>query len=284
MRQLKIGQSITTREPQLNAYLQEISRYELITPEEEVELSQRIQQGDKEALNRLVCANLRFVVSVAKNYQGQGMKLCDLISEGNIGLIKAAQRFDETRGFKFISYAVWWIRQAILQAVQEQSRVVRIPLNKTNAISRINKAINDFVQKNLRQPSEEEISQILNMEIEQVENTLAIGTRQTSIDAPFKEGEDNSLLDVMRNDDSPMADENLNHESLMAELERTLSNLSPRDSAILRLYYGLGCKELSLDEIGERFDLSRERVRQLKEKALRHVKSHLSINLRPYLT
>ena len=274
MRQLKITKSITNRESaSLDKYLQEIGREELVSPEEEVELAQRIQKGDKAALEKLTKANLRFVVSVAKQYQNQGLSLPDLINEGNLGLIKAAEKFDETRGFKFISYAVWWIRQSILQALAEQSRIVRLPLNQVGALNKINKALSKFEQENERQPSSEELTEMIDVSKEKISDTLRVSGRHVSVDAPFVEGEDNSLLDVLPNDDSPMADRGLVNESLNTEIERALSTLSSREREIIKSFFGIGCQEMTLEEIGERFGLTRERVRQIKEKAIRRLKS-----------
>ena len=274
MRQLKITKSITNRESaSLDKYLQEIGREELVSPEEEVELAQRIQKGDKAALEKLTRANLRFVVSVAKQYQNQGLSLPDLINEGNLGLIKAAEKFDETRGFKFISYAVWWIRQSILQALAEQSRIVRLPLNQVGALNKINKALSKFEQENERQPSSEELSEMIDVSKEKISDTLRVSGRHVSVDAPFVEGEDNSLLDVLPNDDAPMADRGLVNESLNTEIERALSTLSSREREIIKSFFGIGCQEMTLEEIGERFGLTRERVRQIKEKAIRRLKS-----------
>jgi len=274
MRQLKITKSITNRESaSLDKYLQEIGREELVSPEEEVELAQRIKRGDHKALDKLTRANLRFVVSVAKQYQNQGLSLPDLINEGNLGLIKAAEKFDETRGFKFISYAVWWIRQSILQALAEQSRIVRLPLNQVGSLNKINKAFNKFEQENERQPSTEELSEIIDVPKDKIADTLRVSGRHVSVDAPFVEGEDNSLLDVLPNDDSPNADKSLVDESLHTEIERALSTLSTREREIIRTFFGIGCQEMTLEEIGERFGLTRERVRQIKEKAIRRLKN-----------
>ena len=274
MRQLKITKSITNRESaSLDKYLQEIGREELVTPEEEVELAQRIRKGDPVALEKLTRANLRFVVSVAKQYQNQGLSLPDLINEGNLGLIKAAEKFDETRGFKFISYAVWWIRQSILQALAEQSRIVRLPLNQVGSLNKINKALSKFEQENERQPSNEELSEMIDVPKDKISDTLRVSGRHVSVDAPFVEGEDNSLLDVLPNDDSPMADKGLVNESLNAEIERALSTLTDREREIVKSFFGIGCQEMTLEEIGERFGLTRERVRQIKEKAIRRLKS-----------
>ena len=274
MRQLKITKSITNRESaSLDKYLQEIGREELVTPEEEVELAQRIRKGDPVALEKLTRANLRFVVSVAKQYQNQGLSLPDLINEGNLGLIKAAEKFDETRGFKFISYAVWWIRQSILQALAEQSRIVRLPLNQVGSLNKINKALSKFEQENERQPSNEERSEMIDVPKDKISDTRRVSGRHVSVDAPFVEGEDNSLLDVLPNDDSPMADRGLVNESLNTEIERALSTLTDREREIVKSFFGIGCQEMTLEEIGERFGLTRERVRQIKEKAIRRLKS-----------
>ena len=274
MRQLKITKSITNRESaSLDKYLQEIGREELVTPDEEVELAQRIRKGDQEALEKLTRANLRFVVSVAKQYQNQGLSLPDHINEGNLGLIKAAEKFDETRGFKFISYAVWWIRQSILQALAEQSRIVRLPLNQVGSLNKINKALTRFEQENERQPTNEELSEMIDVPKDKISDTLRVGSRHVSVDAPFVEGEDNSLLDVIPNDDSPSADRGLVNESLNTEIERALSTLTDREREIIKSFFGIGCQEMTLEEIGERFGLTRERVRQIKEKAIRRLKS-----------
>ena len=263
MRQLKITKSITNRESaSLDKYLQEIGREELITVEEEVELAQRIKKGDQAALEKLTRANLRFVVSVAKQYQNQGLSLPDLINEGNLGLIKAAEKFDETRGFKFISYAVWWIRQSILQALAEQSRIVRLPLNQVGSLNKINKAYSKFEQEHERKPSPEELAEQLELPAEKVTDTLRVAGRHISVDAPFVEGEDNSLLDVLINSDSPNADRALINESLAKEIERALATLTERESDIIKFFFGIGSQEMTLEEIGERFGLTRERVRQ----------------------
>lgn len=273
MRQLKITKSITNRKSaSLDKYLQEIGREELVTPEEEVELAQRIRKGDQEALEKLTRANLRFVVSVAKQYQNQGLSLPDLINEGNLGLIKAAEKFDETRGFKFISYAVWWIRQSILQALAEQSRIVRLPLNQVGSLNKINKALGRFEQEHERQPSTEELSEMIDLPQEKIADTLRVSGRHVSVDAPFVEGEDNSLLDVLPNEDSPMADKGLTNESLSIEIDMALQILTPREREIIRSFFGIACQEMTLEEIGERLDLTRERVRQIKEKAIRKLK------------
>lgn len=273
MRQLKITKSITNRESaSLDKYLQEIGREELITVEEEVELAQRIRKGDQEALEKLTRANLRFVVSVAKQYQNQGISLPDLINEGNLGLIKAAEKFDETRGFKFISYAVWWIRQSILQALAEQSRIVRLPLNQVGSLNKINKALSKFEQENERMPSPDELAEMLEIPREKIADTLRVSGRHVSVDAPFVDGEDNSLLDILVNNDSPNADKGLVNESLNKEIERALSTLTERERDIVRYFFGIGCQEMTLEEIGEKFGLTRERVRQIKEKAIRRLR------------
>lgn len=285
MRQLKITKSITNRESaSLDKYLQEIGREELITVEEEVELAQRIKKGDQEALEKLTRANLRFVVSVAKQYQNQGLSLPDLINEGNLGLIKAAEKFDETRGFKFISYAVWWIRQSILQALAEQSRIVRLPLNQVGSLNKINKALAKFEQENERTPSSEELSEILEIPKEKVSDTLRVSGRHVSVDAPFVDGEDNSLLDVLVNNDSPNADRGLLNESLSKEIDRALATLTERERDIVKYFFGIGSQEMTLEEIGEKFGLTRERVRQIKEKAIRRLRhSSRSKLLKSYL-
>ncbi|MBR3101417.1 MAG: RNA polymerase sigma factor RpoD/SigA [Muribaculaceae bacterium] len=284
MRQLKITKSITNRESaSLDKYLQEIGRKELITVDEEVELAQRIRQGDQAALDKLVSANLRFVVSVAKQYQNQGLSLPDLIDEGNLGLIKAAQKFDETRGFKFISYAVWWIRQSILQALAEQSRIVRLPLNQVGSLNKIGKALSRFEQEHERRPSAEELAEQLDVPVDKISDTMKVSGRHVSVDAPFVDGEDNSLLDVLPNDDSPMADSSLNQESLSKEVNRALDQLNPRERDILKMFFGIGCQEMTLEEIGAKFDLTRERVRQIKEKAIRRLKGQKSKLLKAYL-
>jgi RNA polymerase primary sigma factor len=274
MRQLKITKSITNRESaSLDKYLQEIGREDLNTVEEEVELAQRIRNGDRIALEKLTRANLRFVVSVAKQYQNQGLSLPDLINEGNLGLIKAAEKFDETRGFKFISYAVWWIRQSILQALAEQSRIVRLPLNQVGSLNKINKAFSKFEQENERRPSPEELAEQLDIPVEKITDTMKVSGRHISVDAPFVEGEDNSLLDVMINDDSPNADRALINESLSKEIERVLANtLSDREKDIVKKFFGIGVTEMTLEEIGDEFGLTRERVRQIKEKAIRKLR------------
>jgi len=285
MRQLKITKSITNRDSaSLDKYLQEIGKEDLITVEEEVELAQRIKKGDQEALEKLTRANLRFVVSVAKQYQNQGLSLPDLINEGNLGLIKAAEKFDETRGFKFISYAVWWIRQSILQALAEQSRIVRLPLNQVGSLNKINKAFARFEQEYERTPSPEELAKELDLPKEKIAETLRVSGRHVSVDAPFADGEDNSLLDVLVNNDSPNADRGLINESLSTEVERALSTLTDRERDIIKYFFGIGCSEMTLEEIGEKFNLTRERVRQIKEKAIRRLRhSTRSKLLKSYL-
>ncbi len=276
MRQLKISKSITNRDSaSLERYLQEIGRVDLITAEEEVVLARKIKQGDTNALERLTKANLRFVVSVAKQYQNQGLTLADLINEGNLGLIKAAERFDETRGFKFISYAVWWIRQAILQALAEQSRIIRLPLNKVGSLNKINKAFSDLEQKYEREPTPDELASLLNIEIDEVRSTLGVAGRHVSMDAPFVNGEENSLLDVIENPNSEQADKGVSYcESLSLEVERSLAALPQKQAQVLKLYFGIGVEQpLSLEDIGSRYDLTRERVRQIKDKALLRLKS-----------
>lgn len=274
MRQLKITKQVTNRETaSLDKYLQEIGKVDLITADEEVELAQRIKAGDQIALEKLTKANLRFVVSVAKQYQNQGLTLPDLINEGNLGLIKAAQRFDETRGFKFISYAVWWIRQSILQALAEQSRIVRLPLNKIGSINKINKTYAFLEQSHERPPSAEEIAKELDMTINDVKESMKNSGRHVSMDAPLVEGEDSNLYDVLRSGESPNPDKDLLHESLRTEIERALETLTLREADVIRLYFGLGNQHpMTLEEIGETFDLTRERVRQIKEKAIRRLK------------
>ena len=274
MRQLKITKSITNRDgDSLDKYLQEIGHEELISVDEEVELAQRIRKGDRKALEKLTKANLRFVVSVAKQYQNQGLSLPDLINEGNVGLIKAAEKFDETRGFKFISYAVWWIRQSILQAIAEQSRIVRLPLNQVGSVNKINRMLNKFEQEHERRPSIDEIADKIDIPQDKIEEAMKVNGKHVSMDAPFADGEDNSLLDVLPNDDSPSADRGLVNESLNTEIERALSTLSSREREIIKSFFGIGCQEMTLEEIGERFGLTRERVRQIKEKAIRRLKS-----------
>jgi len=285
MRQLKITKSITNRESaSLDKYLQEIGREDLVTVEEEVELAGRIRNGDRAALERLTKANLRFVVSVAKQYQNQGLSLPDLINEGNLGLIKAAEKFDETRGFKFISYAVWWIRQSILQALAEQARIVRLPLNQVGSLNKINKAYQRFEQEHERKPSAEELAEELDIPVEKIADTLKMSGRHVSVDAPFVEGEDNSLIDVMINEDSPNADRGLITESLRREIDRALIGLTPREADILRKFFGIGVPEKTLEEIGIDLDLTRERVRQIKEKAIHKLQeSSRSRVLKTYL-
>jgi len=276
MRQLKITKSITNRESQsLEKYLQEIGKVDLLMPEEEVGLAKRIKQNDQEALEKLTKANLRFVVSVAKQYQNQGLSLSDLINEGNLGLIKAAQRFDETRGFKFISYAVWWIRQSILQALAEQSRIVRLPLNKVGSLNKINKAFSSLEQEYEREPSPDELAEVLKIGSEEVQTTMGVAARHVSMDAPFVDGEDNSLLDVLENPNSQKTDVELEYkESLKREIERSLSTLTDRQRDVVKLYFGIGVEHsLSLEDIGEKFELTRERVRQIKDKAINKLRS-----------
>ena len=273
MRQLKITKSITNRESaSLDTYLQEIGREDLITVEEEVELAQAIKKGDRKALEKLTKANLRFVVSVAKQYQNQGLSLPDLINEGNLGLIKAAEKFDETRGFKFISYAVWWIRQSILQALAEQSRIVRLPLNQVGSLNKIGKVLSRFEQENERRPSAEELAEELDIPVDKITDTLKVSGRHVSVDAPFVEGEDNSLLDVLVNEDTPNTDGTLMYESLSREIDRALATLTERESDIIKMFFGIGCQEVTLEEIGDKFGLTRERVRQIKEKAIRRLR------------
>ena len=273
MRQLKITQSITNRESaSLDKYLQEIGREELISVEEEVELAQRIRKGDRKALEKHTRANLRFVVSVAKQYQNHGLSLPDLINEGNLGLIKAAEKFDETRGFKFISYAVWWIRQSILQAIAEQSRIVRLPLNQVGSVNKINKVLNQFEQEHERRPSLDELAASVDLPEDKIEDALKVNTRHISVDAPFVDGEENSLLDILPNSDSPMADNELVMESLRNEINRALLTLNERERRIIEAFFGINQPEMTLEEIGEKFGLTRERVRQIKEKAIRRLR------------
>lgn len=276
MRQLKISKQVTNRETaSLDKYLVEIGRVDLISAQEEVELARRIKMGDQKALDRLTRANLRFVVSVAKQYQNQGLTLPDLINEGNLGLIKAAQRFDETRGFKFISYAVWWIRQSILQALAEQARIVRLPLNKIGSIGKINRAYSELEQKLERPPSADELAEHLDLTISDVKQALSSSGRHVSMDAPLKEGDESSssMYDILPNDGLPTPEKDLIHESLQKEINRSLTTLTMREADVLKLYFGLdGKRQMSLDEIGTRFDLTRERVRQIKEKAIRRLK------------
>jgi RNA polymerase primary sigma factor len=275
MRQLKITRSITNRESEaLEKYLSEIGKEDLLSTDEEVELAQRIRKGDKEALERLTKANLRFVVSVAKQYQNQGLALPDLINEGNLGLIKAAEKFDETRGFKFISYAVWWIRQSILQAIAEQSRIVRLPLNQVGSMNKINQMLSKFEQENERRPSINEIADKTGIEEEKVDEAMQIGGRHVSVDAPFVDGEDNSLLDVLPNDNAPQADRQLVLESLRSEIANALLSLNERERNIVKAFYGIGQQEMTLEEIGTKFGLTRERVRQIKEKAIRRLRNN----------
>ena len=274
MRQLKISKQITNRESQsLDKYLQEIGKVDLLTPDEEVILAQKIREGDQLSLERLTKANLRFVVSVAKQYQNQGLSLGDLINEGNLGLIKAAQRFDETRGFKFISYAVWWIRQSILQALAEQSRIVRLPLNRVGSLNKISKTFSELEQKFEREPSPEELAEVLEISTGEVVDTLKISGRLVSMDAPFVQGEENSLLDVLENDSEDKPDSGLINDSLRREVQRALSTLTQREADVVTLYFGLnGEHAMTLEEIGEKFNLTRERVRQIKEKAIRRLR------------
>ena len=274
MRQLKITKSITNRESaSLDKYLQEISKEEMVSAEEEVELAQLIRKGDKKALERLTRANLRFVVSVEKQYQNQGLSLPDLINEGNLGLLKAAERFDETRGFKFISYAVWWIRQSILQAISEQSRIVRLPLNQVGSVNKINREISKFEQENERRPSVHEIADNIDLPQEKIDDAMNISGRHLSVDAPFSDAEDGSLLDVLINEDIPPTDVSLVSESLKSEIQAALSVLNERERNVIEASYGLGMQELTLEEIGEKYGLSRERVRQIKEKAIRKLRA-----------
>ena len=273
MRQLKITKSITNRESaSLDKYLQEIGHEELISVEEEVELAQRIRKGDRQALEKLTKANLRFVVSVAKQYQNQGLSLPDLINEGNLGLIKAAEKFDETRGFKFISYAVWWIRQSILQAIAEQSRIVRLPLNQVGSVNKINREVNRFEQEHERRPSIDEIAAKVDLPEDKIEDALKVNTRHISVDAPFTEGDETSLLDILPNQDSPMADKALVAESLRNEISRALQTLNERERNIIEAFCGINQPEMTLEEIGDKFGLTRERVRQIKEKAIRRLR------------
>jgi RNA polymerase primary sigma factor len=286
MRQLKISKQITNRESQsLDKYLQEIGKVDLITSDEEVKLAVRIREGDQMALEKLTKANLRFVVSVAKQYQNNGLTLGDLINEGNVGLIKAAKRFDETRGFKFISYAVWWIRQSIMQALAEQSRIVRLPLNRVGTLNKITKTFSDLEQKFQREPSTDELAEVLEVTVEEVADTLKIGTRHVSMNAPFVQGEENGLLDVLENDSEETPDSGLMVDSLRREVQRSLSTLTSRESDVITLYFGLnGEHAMTLEEIGEKFNLTRERVRQIKEKATRRLKhSSRSKILKSYL-
>ena len=275
MRQLKITKSITNRESEsLEKYLQEIGKEELLSTDEEVELAQRIRKGDRKALEKLTRANLRFVVSVAKQYQNQGLSLADLINEGNVGLIKAAEKFDETRGFKFISYAVWWIRQSILQAIAEQSRIVRVPLNQVGSVSKINRILSKFEQEHERRPSTDEISERIDLPEDKVDEAMMASARHVSVDAPFVDGEDNSLLDVLVNDDAPMAARQLVVESLRDEIAVFLQTLNDRERSVVSAFYGIGQPEMTLEEIGNKYGLTRERVRQIKEKAIRHLRNN----------
>ena len=286
MRQLKISKQITNRESQsLDKYLQEIGKVDLLTPDEEVSLAQRIKEGDQLALEKLTKANLRFVVSVAKQYQNQGLSLGDLINEGNLGLIKAAQRFDETRGFKFISYAVWWIRQSILQALAEQSRIVRLPLNRVGSLNKISKTFSELEQRFEREPSPDELAEVLEVTTAEVVDTMKISGRHVSMDAPFVQGEENSLLDVLENDTEETPDQELMNDSLRREVQRALSTLTQREADVISLYFGLnGEHSMTLEEIGEKFNLTRERVRQIKEKAIRRLRhTSRSKALKPYL-
>lgn len=286
MRQLKISKQITNRESQsLDKYLQEIGKVDLLTPDEEVDLAKRIKEGDQLALEKLTKANLRFVVSVAKQYQNQGLTLGDLINEGNLGLIKAAQRFDETRGFKFISYAVWWIRQSILQALAEQSRIVRLPLNRVGSLNKISKTFSELEQKFEREPSPEELAEVLEVTANEVVDTMKISGRHVSMDAPFVQGEENSLLDVLTNEGELTPDSELINASLRKEVQRALSTLTQREADVITFYFGLnGEHAMTLEEIGEKFTLTRERVRQIKEKAIRRLRhTSRSKALKPYL-
>jgi RNA polymerase primary sigma factor len=286
MRQLKISKQITNRESQsLDKYLQEIGKVDLLTADEEVVLAKRIREGDQLALEKLTKANLRFVVSVAKQYQNQGLSLGDLINEGNLGLIKAAQRFDETRGFKFISYAVWWIRQSILQALAEQSRIVRLPLNRVGSLNKISKTFSELEQKFEREPSPEELAEVLEVTASEIVDTMKISGRHVSMDAPFVQGEENSLLDVLENDGEDKPDDELMNDSLRKEVQRALSTLTQREADVISLYFGLnGEHAMTLEEIGEKFNLTRERVRQIKEKAIRRLRhTSRSKTLKPYL-
>ena len=285
MRQLKISKSITNRESAaLDKYLQEIGHEELISVEEEVELAQRIRKGDRKALEKLTKANLRFVVSVAKQYQNQGLSLPDLINEGNLGLIKAAEKFDETRGFKFISYAVWWIRQSILQAIAEQSRIVRLPLNQVGAMNKVNRMQSKFEQVNERKPSLAEIAESVDLPADKIEDAMKVQSRHVSVDAPFVDGDDNSLLDILPNDDAPMADNTLVMESLRNEIKRALQTLNDRERKIVEAFFGIDQPEMTLEEIGDKYGLTRERVRQIKEKAIRRLRNNTKNKLlRSYL-
>ena len=273
MRQLKITKSITNRDGEsLEKYLQDIGKEELLSTEEEVDLAMRIRNGDQKALERLTKANLRFVVSVAKQYQNQGLALPDLINEGNLGLIKAAERFDETRGFKFISYAVWWIRQSILQAIADQSRIVRLPLNQVSSVNKISQISSRFEQENERHPSVDEISEHIDLPKEKIDEAMNINGKHVSVDAPFVDGDDSSLLDILVNDSSPSADKQLLLESLRQEIQKALEGLNERERLVITSYFGIGQPEMTLDEIGEKYNLTRERVRQIKEKAIRRLR------------
>ena len=273
MRQLKISKSFTNRESaSLDKYLQEIGHEELLSVEEEVELAQKIKKGDRRALERLTRANLRFVVSVAKQYQNQGLSFPDLINEGNVGLIKAAEKFDETRGFKFISYAVWWIRQSILQAIAEQSRIVRLPLNQVGSVNKINRELNKFEQEHERRPSVDEIADRIDLPEDKIEEAMKANNRHVSMDAPFVDGEDNSLLDVLADNNMPMADKALVQESLRKEIDRAIELLNDREQKVVRAFFGIGSPEMTLEEIGDKYNLTRERVRQIKEKAIRRLR------------
>lgn len=285
MRQLKISKSITNRESaSLEKYLQEIGHQDLLTADEEVELAQQIKKGDRKALERLTKANLRFVVSVAKQYQNKGLSLPDLINEGNLGLIKAAERYDETRGFKFISYAVWWIRQSILQAIAEQSRIVRLPLNQVGSVNRIARELNKFEQENERKPSVEEMADRIDLPEEKIAEAMKINTHHVSMDAPFADGEDNSLLDFLPNTDSPSTDNVLDQESLRTEIGRVLDVLNDREQKVIKAFFGIGIQEMTLEEIGDKYNLTRERVRQIKEKAIRRLRYNTkSKTLKTYL-
>ena len=285
MRQLKISKSITNRESaSLEKYLQEIGHQDLLTADEEVELAQQIRKGDRKALERLTKANLRFVVSVAKQYQNKGLSLPDLINEGNLGLIKAAERYDETRGFKFISYAVWWIRQSILQAIAEQSRIVRLPLNQVGSVNRIARELNKFEQENERKPSVEEMADRIDLPEEKIAEAMKINTNHVSMDAPFADGEDNNLLDVLPNTDSPSTDNVLDQESLRTEIGRVLDVLNDREQKVIKAFFGIGMQEMTLEEIGDKYNLTRERVRQIKEKAIRRLRYNTkSKTLKTYL-
>ena len=285
MRQLKITKSITNRESaSLEKYLQEIGHENLISTEDEVGLAQRIKKGDRKALEKLTKANLRFVVSVAKQYQNQGLSLPDLINEGNVGLIKAAEKFDETRGFKFISYAVWWIRQSILQAIAEQSRIVRLPLNQVGSVNKIKRMMGKFEQEHERQPNIEEIAEEVDLPKEKIEDAMKAPGRHVSVDAPLVDGEENNLLDVIANNDSPMADRQLVNESLKEEITQALRTLTEREALVVKAFFGIGEKELSLEEIGDKYGLTRERVRQIKEKAIRRLRNNTSSKtLKTYL-